>query len=263
MFVSRTLMIAGLFYCLALVVPAVAACVIEPEMVRIPAGQFTIGSSPRETGHEKDEAETSVDVPSFAMGKYAVTFAEYDCFFKAVGGKKPDDEGWGRGKRPVINVSWFEATAYAEWLSKQTGRHYRLPTEAEWEYAARAGTETAYYWGNQASHEYANYGAEECCSGLAKGKDQWVNTAPVGSFAPNPWGLYDMLGNVYQWTCSVYDAGYNGGEKVCASNNDAKSRRSYRGGSWGGVPLWLRAAIRDWSDPGDRGDFVGFRLVQD
>jgi formylglycine-generating enzyme required for sulfatase activity len=171
-----------------------------PEMVWIPAGSFRMGDL--QGGGSSDEKPIHrVSVSRFAIGKYEVTFAEYDKFAQATGRKKPYDEGWGRGNRPVINVSWYDATAYAEWLSKQTGQQYRLPTEAEWEYAARAGTTTKYWWGNTASHEYANYGAESW-GPLAKGKDRWEYTAPVGSFAANPFGIYDTVGNVWEWTCS-------------------------------------------------------------
>src|SRR5438874_738666 len=119
----------------------------------------------------------------FAMGRYEVTFEEYDVFARATGREQLADRGWGRGHRPVINVSWEDAVAYAKWLSQQTGKRYRLPTEAEWEYAARVGTETAYWWGNEVGKNRAN------CDGY--GGSQWDNkqTAPVGSFQPNPWGL--------------------------------------------------------------------------
>jgi formylglycine-generating enzyme required for sulfatase activity len=193
------------------------------------------------------------------MGKYEVTFAEYDKFAEATGRTKPDDEGWGRGNRPVINVSWYDATAYAEWLSQQTGKQYRLPTEAEWEYAARAGTTTKYWWGNTASHEYANYGADECCSGLAKGKDRWKSTAPVGSFEPNPFDLYDTAGNVWEWTCSEYSSSYDGSEKSCEEH---VSLGVIRGGSWGAGPGVMRVTGRSRSSDGFRYDDVGFRLAR-
>ncbi len=257
MSLSRTSRFAGLAYCLALVAPVVSACVIAPEMVRIPAGHFQMGSPAGEPGRGNDERLHEVAVGHFSMGKYAVTFAEYDCFIDDVDGPVPSDQGWGRGKRPVINVSWSNATAYAQWLSQKTGKHYRLPTEAEWEYAARAGTTTAYYWGNEIGVNHAN------CDGCGSLWDK-RQTARVGSFAPNPWGLYDMLGNVWQWTCSAYDKDYNGGEREeCASNNDAKSWRSLRGGSWFSGPLRLRAAYRLGGLPDYRASGMGFRLVQD
>ncbi|MCP3897296.1 SUMF1/EgtB/PvdO family nonheme iron enzyme, partial [Moraxella sp.] len=177
---------------------------LGPEMVRIPAGRFRMGDI--QGGGDGDEKPVHrVSVSEFAMGRYEVTFAEYDKFAQATGRKKPDDEGWGRGNRPVINVSWDDAVAYAKWLSQQTGKQYRLPTEAEWEYAARAGTETQYWWGNEIGQNRAV--CDACGS-------RWDNkqTAPVGSFAANPFSLYDTVGNVWEWTCSEYEDKYSGKE---------------------------------------------------
>lgn len=130
-----------------------------------------------------------VTIAPFLMSKYEVTFAQYDAFAAATNRDKPHDQGWSRGNRPMINVSWDDAAAYADWLSAQTGKRYRLPTEAEWEYAARAGNRTEYCWGNDIGYSQAN------CDGCGS---RWDNkqTAPVGSFQPNPFGLYDMHGNV-------------------------------------------------------------------
>jgi len=191
-----------------------------PEMVWIPEGRFKMGDI--QGGSDSDEKPVHwVSVKKFAMGRYEITFAQYDKFATATGREKPSDSGLGRGNRPVMNVSWLDVTAYAKWLSQQTGQQYRLPTEAQWEYAARAGTKTKYWWGNTASHEYANYGVDDCCDGLAKGKDRWKYTSPVGSFAANPFGLYDTAGNVWEWTCSEYENRYNGKEMECLSNNRA------------------------------------------
>jgi len=177
---------------------------LGPKMVGIPAGSFQMGSN--ESVDEKPIHEVYVD--RFAMGQTEVTFTEYDKFVQATGRSKPDDKGWGRGNRPVINVSWHDANAYAKWLSQQTGKKYRLPTEAEWEYAARAGTTTKYWWGNTASHEYMNYGTDDCCDSLAKGKDRWKYAAPVGSFSANPFGIYDTAGNVWEWVSDIYSSDY-------------------------------------------------------
>lgn len=125
---------------------------------------------------------------SYAMGKYPVTFAEYDNFCELTGREKPDDAGFGRGSHPVINVSWHDAVAYCEWLSGQTGRRFRLPTEDEWEFACRAGTTTQYNWGDEWDPAKAN------------GDNVVSKTTPVGSYPPNAWGLYDMHGNVWEWT---------------------------------------------------------------
>jgi formylglycine-generating enzyme required for sulfatase activity len=233
---------------------------LGPEMVWIPAGRFRMGDIQGD-GENNEEPVHWVSVDKCAMGRYEVTFAEYDKFAKATNRKKPDDEGWGRGNRPVINVSWYDAVAYTEWLSQQTGEQYRLPTEAEWEYAARAGTETKYWWGNTASHEYANYGKDNCCGGLAKGKDRWKYTSPVGSFEPNPFGLYDTVGNVWEWICSEYENKYKGKEKLCLSKSHA-SYRVLRGGSWVLTPSLTRAADRSRDNPDDRSSLNGFRLVR-
>ncbi|HIE02320.1 MAG TPA: hypothetical protein EYP59_18900, partial [Thiotrichaceae bacterium] len=187
-----------------------------PEMVWIPKGRFKMGDI--QGGGDSDEKPVHwVSVKKFAMGRYELTFAEYDKFATATSRKKPSDEGWGRGNRPVINVSWLDVTAYAEWLSTQTGQHYRLPTEAQWEYAARAGTKTKYWWGNDLGK---NRAACDGC-GAKWGWDAKHMTAPVGSFAANPFGLYDTAGNVWEWTCSEYENRYNGKEIKCLSNNRA------------------------------------------
>ena len=165
---------------------------LEPEMVVIPAGRFRMGcvSGKDCAGDEKPVHE--VTVGSFALSKYEVTFEEYDRFTAATSRERMDDAGWGRGRRPVINVSWEDAVAYTEWLSVETGLRYRLPSEAEWEYALRAGSVTAYSWGNEIGQGRAN------CDGCGS---QWggKKTAPVGAFGANAWGLHDMHGNVWEW----------------------------------------------------------------
>ncbi|MCP4696527.1 MAG: formylglycine-generating enzyme family protein [Gammaproteobacteria bacterium] len=227
-------------------------------MVWIPAGSFSMGSE-KENDWAKPVHEMKVE--RFALARHEVTFEEYDRFCEAVGREKPKDRGWGRGKRPVINVSWRNATAYTEWLSEQTGHAYRLPTEAEWEHAARAGTSAAYWWGDEASHEYANYGKDKCCGGLALGRDQWEYTAPVGSFAGNPFGVYDMAGNVWEWTCSEFARPYANKENKCLSKNHAKddSLLSLRGGCWSGNREDMRAANRGRDRPDFRNDGLGLR----
>ena len=226
---------------------------LDPEMVAIPAGTFMMGSPASEEGRFDNEEQRQVSVSAFYMGKYAVTFEEYDRFVEATGRGKPTDMGWGRGNRPVINVSWHDVITYAEWLSQQTGKQYRLPTEAEWEYAARAGTTTAYYWGDEVGRNNAN------CNGCGS---QWDNkqTAPVGSFKPNPWGLYDMLGNVWQWTCSAWSNPYDGSEQRCQTTGVAY--RVFRGGSWLYDPRDVRAASRPDYAPSNRDFSLGFRLAR-
>ncbi len=225
---------------------------LGPKMVWIPAGTFRMGDI-QGGGGSSEKPVHRVSVSRFAMGMYEVTFAEYDKFAQATGRTKPSDSGWGRGNRPVIYVSWHDANAYAQWLTQQTGKKYRLPTEAEWEYAARAGTTTKYWWGNTASHEYANYGNTK------EGKDRWEYTAPVGSFEPNPFGIYDTAGNVWEWTCSPNTNRYDGQEQRCVNS---ASHFVLRGGSWFYVAWRLRSANRLWWRPAGRYGGGGFRLAR-
>ena len=191
---------------------------------------------------------------AFAIGRHAVTFADYDRFVLAKNQRKPTDY-WGRGNMPVVDVSWDEAVAYARWLAEQTGKPYRLPTEAEWEYAARAKTETAYWWGKDIGQNRANFdGSGSPWSGK--------QTAPVGSFPPNPWGLHDTAGNVWEWVQDRWHGDYQGAPTDGSAWEQGDSaRRVLRGGSWGYDPRYARAACRDVGGPGSRDDFIGFRLA--
>jgi hypothetical protein len=171
----------------------------------------------------------------------------------------PDDENWGRGRQPVIRVSWGDAVEYAKWLSGQTGKLYRVPTEAEWEYVARAGTETDYWWGNEMKSWMAN----------CKGDSRWGGnqTSPVGSFQPNPFGLYDTAGNVWEWVEDCwhedYQFAHTEGSAWLEANGDNCSGRVIRGGSWANYPEFLRASHRFWNDTDFRTNYLGFRLAQD
>jgi formylglycine-generating enzyme required for sulfatase activity len=246
-----------------------------PEMVRIPAGSFRMGDI-QGGGYSDEKPVHDVSVDRFAMGKYEVTVGEYmkfvnDANYKTDAEKQGScwtyDNGWKDVKganwrntkfsqndnHPVVCVSWNDATAYAKWLSNQTGKGYRLPTEAEWEYAARAGTDTKYWWGNDIGKNKAN------CDGCGS---KWDNksTAPVGSFSANQFGLYDTSGNVWEWTCSEFENKYNGKEKVCVSKNSNKYR-VLRGGAWFNDPRNVRTAYRYWNTPDLRNDSYGFRVV--
>jgi len=222
-----------------------------PEMVTIPAGRFEMGSK-----HDSDEKPIhEVSIKTFAMSRYEITFAEYDAFAKATGRTKPKDSGWGRGNRPVINVSWHDAVAYTKWLTEQTGQEYRLPTEAEWEYAARAGTEANYWWGNGIGKNRAN------CDGCGSRWDD-KSTSPVGSFEANPFGLYDTAGNVWEWCADNWHDNYEGAPTdggVWKGGN--KSRRVLRGGSWSGSPGNCRSANRLRGTSVSRLQVVGFRVA--
>jgi formylglycine-generating enzyme required for sulfatase activity len=197
----------------------------------------------------------------FAVGRYEITFDQYDEFANATGGQLPDDDGSGRGRRPVISVSWDEAVEYAKWLSQQTGKRYRLPTEAEWEYAARAGTETAYWWGNEMKPGFAN-----CMScGTRRDKRQ---TEPVGSFKPNPFGLYDTAGNVREWVQDCWHDNYQGapsdGSAWEKEHNGNCNGRVNRGGAFRSVnKLNVRSSFREMYRAGARPYWVGFRLVRE
>jgi formylglycine-generating enzyme required for sulfatase activity len=231
-----------------------------PVMVIIPGGRFMMGSPENEVGRRNDERQHEVEVGSFAIGQYAVTFEEYDRFALATGRAKPQDHGWGRGQHPVINVTWQDVVAYAEWLSEQTGEQYRLPTEAEWEYACRAGTTTPFHFGETISTDLANYNGKHTYGYGKKGVYR-KRTVEVGQFPANAWGLYDMHGNVWEWTASVYDEQY-GGAELQVSAASAAGSRGVRGGSWGNYRQDLRSASRgrNWPDGAD--DSQGFRLAR-
>ena len=239
-----------------------------PEMMALPAGEFSMGSPKDEKGRYNDEGpQRRVSIAGFALGVTEVTFAEYERFVLATRGatgrKLPEDRGWGRGQRPVINVSWKDATGYAEWLSRETGQDYRLPTEAEWEYAARAGTTTPFSTGECIHTDQANYHGDRfdyagCGANtrVVRGK-----TVPAGSLPANPWGLHEMHGNVWEWTCSLRKVPYDGSEQRCAAKGVGGARVS-RGGSWASFPRWLRSACRGGGNPDDAGSFAGFRLAR-
>ncbi|MCK5667050.1 MAG: formylglycine-generating enzyme family protein [Thiotrichaceae bacterium] len=227
---------------------------IGPDMVWIPPGRFEMGSV---LGQETELPVHRVSVKQFAMGRYEVTFAEYDQFANAVGRTKPSDEGWGRGNRPVINISWYDAIAYTQWLSEQTGQNYRLPTEKEWEYAARAGSITEYWWDSD------KIGVKQAlCDGCGSSWDN-EKTAPVGSFAPNPFDLYDTVGNVGEWTCSEYENKYEGKEELCLLNNKEAERIAIRSGNVFDLPTSVRSASRFWWMPAGHFDSIGLRVVRE
>ena len=225
-----------------------------PEMVVIPAGTFRMGCLARRgCGPEKPVRE--VRVASFALSKYELTFAQWDLCTGYGPCPSVADEGWGRGDRPVVNVSWNDAQLFAGWLSRETGESYRLPSEAEWEYAARAGTQTRYSWGDGRGSDWANYNNRG---------DGYVNqTAPVGSFRPNPFGLYDLHGNVYEWVADCWNDSYGGapsdGSAWLSGNCD---KRVLRGGSWDDTRWFLRSAYRLSLTPDFRRDDFGFRVAR-
>lgn len=221
-----------------------------PAMVWLPGGTFHMGQD--DSPHADEKPVHAVKVSGFFIGQYPVTFEDYDRFCEATGRDKPSDAGWGRGSRPVIYVSWEDATAYCMWLSEQTGERYSLPTEAEWEYACRASSEAEYCFGDdeQQLEEYAWY------SKNSKGK-----THPVGQKRANAWGLHDVHGNVWEWVRDWYGA-YSKEPQRNPSGSETGSFRVVRGGSWSVEAGYCRSAIRDWLDPGHRDRLLGFRLAR-
>ena len=241
-------------------------CAVCPQMVVVPAGTFTMGSPASEEFRGEEEGpQHSVTIGApFAVGVYEVTFAEWDACVRAGGcGYTPADHRWGRGRRPVINVSWQDAQAYVSWLSGQTGQRYRLLSEAEWEYAARAGTVTSRYWGESVSDQcrYANGANGSNDSPLCH--DGHGNTAPVGSLAPNAFGLYDVLGNVSEWTQDCWNDSYSGAPTDGRARESGDcGRRALRGGSWDINPWFLRSANRFRNTPASRAIYYGFRVAR-
>ncbi len=223
------------------------------EMVAIKAGTFTMGSPASEVNRGGDETQHQVTLSAFKMSKYEVTFEQYDLFCDATGRSKPDDAGWGRGNRPVINVSWDDATAFAEWMG------CRLPTEAEWEYACRAGTTTPFSTGNNLTSSQANYNGNDPYNNNAKGEYR-EKTMPVGSFAANAYGLFDMHGNVWEW-CSDWYGDYSTSAQTNPKGASSGSYRVCRGGSWSSDTRNCRAARRTSFPPDDSSIGLGFRLV--
>ncbi|MDB5460033.1 MAG: hypothetical protein JWO72_1774 [Caulobacteraceae bacterium] len=237
-----------------------------PDMVVIPAGQYTMGSPVSEPNRVGTEQQRRVTIAyPFAVGRFDVTFDEWNACVRdgGCGGYTPNDQGWGRGRRPVINVSWDDAQAYVAWLSRKTGHVYRLLSQNEWEYAARAGTTTAFYFGDKISPSLANYDGtyaypnNTLVNGLNRKK-----TTPVGSFQPNGFGLNDMAGNVWQWTQDCWSDYYSGPVDGAATTNGDCGRRALRGGSWGGNPGNLRSADRLRNSTGSRIYDIGFRVAR-
>jgi formylglycine-generating enzyme required for sulfatase activity len=256
-----------------------------PELVVIPAGAFMMGSPPHEAGRSDDEGPRHrVRISQFALGRHAVTVAQFGRFASDTGyeteaernpsegirawedkkkewvwsmGKSWRDPGFAQDDRhPVVGVSWNDAVAYVRWLAGKTRQPYRLPSEAEWEYAARAGSTTRYPWGDEPGSNRANfYDSGSRWSGR--------QTAPVGSFEPNAFGLYDMIGNVWEWTQDCWNESYAGApEDARPWETGDRGRRVVRGGSWNYGPRVARSAVRGGDGPGVRIGNLGFRLAR-
>ncbi len=239
-----------------------------PEMLAIPPGTFVMGSPAAEPERDSDETQQNITIAKpFAASKYAVTFEEWDACVADSGcdGYSPSDRTWGRGNRPVINVSWDDAQAYVRWLSNKVGRTYRLLSEAEFEYVARAGTDTPFWWGNSITPDLANYdGSAEPYQGGGGQGEYRKTTLPVNAFQPNPWGLYQVHGNVWSWVADCYNAS----EPLAPTDGKPRtsgdcSFRFQRGGSWRNAGGRLRAATRSWDNARQRFGFTGFRVARD
>jgi formylglycine-generating enzyme required for sulfatase activity len=264
-----------------------------PEMVVIPAGSFDMGSPGSEAGRDDDEGPVHrVNVATFALGKTEITRGHFAAFVKKTkystgdkcwtleGGKYSErsprdwrEPGYVQDdKHPVACINWNDAHAYVEWLSRKTGKPYRLPTEAEWEYAARGNTSTARYWGKNPDEAcgYANV-ADKTAQAQTQGASSWsvhnctdgfAYTAPVGSFKANAFGLSDMLGNVLEWTEDSYHDSYKGAPTDGSAWQGDGAKRVLRGGSWNNSPRNVRAALRDSNRPELRFSIFGFRLAR-
>jgi formylglycine-generating enzyme required for sulfatase activity len=228
-----------------------------PEMVVVPAGSYTMGGPTRQPQH------TVTFAKPFAVSKYEVTFDDWDACVKGGGcnGYNPGDQ-WGREQRPVINVDWYDAQRYVAWLSQVTGKTYRLLSESEYEYAARAGTTTAYPWGDDIM---LNGKAMAHCAGCGSHEYE-RQTAPVGAFPPNKFGLYDMVGNVWEWVEDCVHIDYKGapadGSAWIAENGGNCTNRITRGGSWNHSPEQLRSEYQTIAPSGTRLIEIGFRVAR-
>jgi formylglycine-generating enzyme required for sulfatase activity len=230
-----------------------------PEMVVVPAGEFMMGSSADESDHydNEDPLHRVTIARPLAVSKFEVTFEQWDACVAVGTCAQVPDSNMGRGTQPVINVSWDHAQRYVTWFSKMTGRSYRLLSEAEWEYAARAGTTTAYSWGDELGKNNAN------CNGCVSEWDS-RRTAPVGSFGPNQFGLYDMHGNVWEWVEDCLHTNYEGAPddgSAWIAQGDCNNR-VIRGGSWVSYPVGLRSALRFWFSADDHGTDLGLRIAR-
>ncbi len=241
---------------------------VNMKLVRIKAGCFAMGSPDNQTEHYSNETQHPVCFQNFWIGQYEITNAQFRLF-------KPDhNSGSYKGvtlnddQQPVVEVTWNDAAAYARWLSEQTGKRYRLPTEEEWEYTARGGTATARFWGNEPTEacSYANVADNSAqrvwgAASIHNCDDGYAVAAPIGSYSPNAFKLYDMLGNVAEWTCSEYKSNYDNEETHCSNVDPHSGHRTIRGGSWNDAPRLVRAADRNGREPDMRDNDIGFRLV--
>ena len=232
-----------------------------PELVVIPAGDFLLGDASGLGNHNERPPRVIAIERAFALGRSELTFADWRRYAHASGEPMPDNEGWGLSEqRPVIHVSWLEIQGYCRWLSRATGQRYRLPTEAEWEYAARAGSTGTYWWGEQLDSPETRPRAH--CRGCGTARGLQAKSAQVGQFAANAFGLHDTAGNVWEWTASAFVAPFDGSENAAAGLLDNRPR-VVRGGGWNSGPAYLRSSLRDLKQPQYKGYALGFRVLRE
>jgi formylglycine-generating enzyme len=281
--------------------PAVPPSPTGPDMLGIPGGEFRMGDVAG-NGDPDERPVHAVSLPSFRLARHEVTVAQFATFVTATGyatdaernargkdgcialGPDPLKSGYEAGlswrkpgfpqteRDPVVCVSWYDAREYVQWLRRESGRRFRLPTEAEWEFAARAGSDAAWIWGSDGNRgcEYAN-GADDTPGPGGAHWTQKMNctdghfyTAPVGSYRPNGFGLYDMIGNAWEWTEDCYQPDYSGASADGSAVISAEcAKRAVRGGAWPYPPGWLRTANRGGSNPELRANDRGFRVAED
>lgn len=235
---------------------SIAARVAESiAMVEVPSGTFTMGT-PAEQGFQNGTPSHRLSVSSFRMSRTEISFDQYDAYARDAGRELPPDEAWGRDQRPVIHITWRDIHGFIEWLNAATGRRFRLPTEAEWEYAARGGTETLYWWGDDVDHGIVN-------NSVNVGGDRWEYTAPVGQLAANAYGLFDMLGNVWEFVQDCRFADYVGAPDDGRARLDGEcDSRVARGGSWGSTSRGIQVAARAAAAESFQSMDLGFRLAE-
>jgi formylglycine-generating enzyme required for sulfatase activity len=257
-----------------------------PEMIVLPPGTFTMGSPADEPLRRENEAQRTISIRrAFAMSTTPVTWDQWEscvrdnwCDGIAVetalstlgsGEPNPDFRDFGRGTRPVVGVSWYDAQAFVGWLNAKAGEDdaYHLPSEAEWEYSARAGSTTAFPWGAEIDHDYGNFGTDaEGLGGKAEGRDVWLDeTSPVASFPPNAFGLYDMHGNIFEWTEDCYEADRARAPSDGSADKEGNcANRVFRGGTFLSNPYMQRSARRGAPYPATlRGrNYLGFRVAK-
>ncbi|RAU22222.1 hypothetical protein CU669_08820 [Paramagnetospirillum kuznetsovii] len=225
-------------------------CPVCPPMVVVPDGQFVMGDAKSHIANEKPEVAVTIS-RRFALGRTEVSFDQWQACVddKACPGGQ-DDHGWGRGARPVINIGWADANAYTDWVAKRSGLVCRLPSEAEWEYAARAGTRTAFWWGDAPGNGKAN------CRDCLGDKDHPYGTKPVGSLPPNPWGLHEMNGNVWEWTADCWTPDHSTAAAPASCGD-----KVVKGGSWYYFSPMSRAAARAKNDARTASYNIGLRVL--